>query len=173
MGVIVYLRIGNHNRQPLSRYQGPGSRDQQPDKTAEAIHKPNSVPGSGYPEPGNDHSSKDADCSTPLATYPGARAGSPRALLYLVLHRVGFAELPRSPGELVRSYRTVSPLPDNIPANRGVTGRYTFCCTFLRVATTSRYEAPCPAVFGLSSRSKIDPAIVWFTPTVHLDPASK
>ena len=79
--------------------------------TAEAIRKPNFVPGSGYPEPGNDHSSKDADCSTPLATYPGAWAGNPRTLLYLVLHRVGFAELPRSPGELVRSYRTVSPLP--------------------------------------------------------------
>ena len=81
--------------------------------TAEAIRKPNFVPGSGYPEPGNDHSSKDADCSTPLATYPGAWAGNPRTLLYLVLHRVGFAELPRSPGELVRSYRTISPLPDD------------------------------------------------------------
>ena len=81
--------------------------------TAEAIRKPNSVPGPGYPEPGNDHSSKDADCSTPLATYPGARAGNPLTLPYLVLHRVGFAELPRSPGELVRSYRTVSPLPDD------------------------------------------------------------
>jgi len=30
-------------------------------------------------------------------------------------------------------------------------GRYIFCCTFLRVATTSCYEAPCPVVFGLSS----------------------
>jgi len=59
--------------------------------TAEAIRKPNSVPGTGYPEPGNDHSSRDADRSTPLATYPGTRAGSPQTLLYLVLHRVGFA----------------------------------------------------------------------------------
>ena len=81
--------------------------------TAEAIRKPNSVPESGYPEPGDDHSSKDADCSTPLATYPGTWAGSPLTLPYLVLHRVGFAKLPRSPGELVRSYRTVSPLPDD------------------------------------------------------------
>ena len=142
-------------------------------ETVEATRKPNSVPGPGYPEPDNDHSSKDADCSTPLATYPGAWTGSPQTLPYLVLHRVGFAKLPRSPGELVRSYRTVSPLPDDIPANREVTGRYTFCCTFLRVATTSRYEAPCPVVFGLSSRSKFDPAIVWITPTVHLDHASK
>jgi len=59
--------------------------------TAEAIRKPNSVPGTGYPEPGNDHSSKDADCSTPLATYPEARTGSPQSLPYLVLHQVGFA----------------------------------------------------------------------------------
>ena len=79
--------------------------------TAEAIRKPNSVPEPGYPGPGNDHSSKDADCSTPLATYPGAWTGSPLTLPYLVLHRVGFAKHPRSPGELVRSYRTVSPLP--------------------------------------------------------------
>ena len=79
--------------------------------TAEAIRKPNSVPEPGYPGPGNDHSSKDADCSTPLATYPGAWTGSPQTLPYLVLHRVGFAKHPRSPGELVRSYRTVSPLP--------------------------------------------------------------
>ena len=79
--------------------------------TAEAIRKPNSVPEPGYPGPGNDHSSKDADCSTPLATYPGAWTGSPQSLPYLVLHRVGFAKHPRSPGELVRSYRTVSPLP--------------------------------------------------------------
>ncbi len=39
-------------------------------------------------------------------------------------------------------------------------GRYIFCCTFLRVATTPRYGAPCPAVFGLSSGSGSDPAIV-------------
>jgi len=53
----------------------------------------------------------DGGCPTPLATYPEAWAGHPQTLPYLVLHRVGFAELPRSPGELVRSYRTVSPLP--------------------------------------------------------------
>jgi len=79
--------------------------------TAGATRKPNSVSVSGYPETDNDHSSKDADCSAPHATYPGARAGSPQTLPYLVLHRVGFAKLPRSPGELVRSYRTFSPLP--------------------------------------------------------------
>jgi hypothetical protein len=42
---------------------------------------------------------------------PGDSAGRPQTPPYLVLHRMGFTQLPRSPGELVRSYRTVSPLP--------------------------------------------------------------
>ena len=79
---------------------------------ARAVHKPNPVPGSGFPSPGNDHSSVDAGCPTPLATYPGAWAGYPLSPPYLVLHQVGFAKLPRSLEELVRSYRTFSPLPD-------------------------------------------------------------
>ena len=41
--------------------------------------------------------------------------GSPQTLLYLVLHRTGFTKLFRSPGKLVRSYRTVSPLPRDSP----------------------------------------------------------
>ena len=81
------------------------------DSTARAVHKPNPVPDSGLPSPGNDHSSVDASYPTPLATYPGTRAGYPLTLLYLVLHRVGFAKLLRSLEELVRSYRTFSPLP--------------------------------------------------------------
>jgi len=80
-------------------------------KTAKADRKPNPVPVSGCPEAGNDHSSEDACCQASLATNPGARTGHPQALLYLVLRRVGFTKLPRSPGELVRSYRTFSPLP--------------------------------------------------------------
>ncbi|CAB1083637.1 hypothetical protein D1AOALGA4SA_11183 [Olavius algarvensis Delta 1 endosymbiont] len=96
---------------PVSSIQHQASRIQYQEKTAGAARKPNSVPGSGYPEPGNDHSSMDAGCPTPLATYPEAGTGRPHALPYLVLHRVGFTELPRSPGELVRSYRTISPLP--------------------------------------------------------------
>ena len=44
------------------------------------------------------------------------------------------------------------------------TGRYLFCGTFLRVAATPRYGAPCPLELGLSSRiyreSKTR-AIVW------------
>jgi len=108
----------------------------------------------GYPATGNDHSSQDAGCPAPHATYPEAWTGRPQSLPYLVLHRVGFAELLRSPGELVRSYRTVSPLPggDSQPCGIPV-GRYPFCCTFLRVTATPRYGAPCPVVFGLSSGS--------------------
>jgi len=58
---------------------------------AEAARKPNSVPDFRLPlKPGDDHSSKDAGCPTPLATYPEARAGSPHAPPYLVLHLAGF-----------------------------------------------------------------------------------
>ena len=38
-----------------------------------------------------------------------------------------------------------------LPLRGGTQRRYAFCCTFLRVATTPRYGAPCPVVFGLSS----------------------
>jgi len=86
-----------------------------------------------------------AGCPAPLATYPGTWTGRPQTPPYLVLHRMGFTKLLRSPGELVRSYHTVSPLP------RLMAGRYTFCCTFLHVAATPCYGAPCPVVFGLSS----------------------
>ena len=75
------------------------------------------------------------------------RADNPQAFSYLVLHRTGFTKLFRSPGKLVRSYRTVSPLP----GQECLAGRSALCCTFLHVAATPRYGASCPAVFGLSS----------------------
>ena len=80
-------------------------------KTVEAARKPNSVPPGGCPPGGYDHSSLGGGCPPPPATYPGARTGRPQALPYLVLHRVGFTKHSRSPGNLVRSYRTFSPLP--------------------------------------------------------------
>lgn len=101
-------------------------------KTVSAIRKPNPVPDTGYPAPGNDHSSLDDDCPSPLATYPGARAGRPQALPYLVLHRVGFTKLFRSPGKLVRSYRTVSPLP-----------RLTACCQSGAVCSLLHFPSRC------------------------------
>ena len=111
---------------------------------------------SGCPDADNDHSSSDDGCPSSPATYPEAWTGRPKTLPYLVLHRVGFTEHPRSPGDLVRSYRTVAPLPRlTLISARTLTKvrtwRYHFCGTGLHVAATPRYGAPCPAVFGLSS----------------------
>ena len=58
-------------------------------------------------------------CRQALAIYPQARAGSPqtpaqtppRGGILLTLLRVGFTKPSRSPGTLVVSYTTVSPLP--------------------------------------------------------------
>ncbi len=69
-----------------------------------------------------------------LGTFPdgnGRAAHVPR----LALLRVGFTEPIRSPEPLVRSYRTVSPLPVRAGARHR---RSVFCGTFLRVAPTGR-----------------------------------
>jgi hypothetical protein len=73
------------------------------------------------------------------AAYPQARAGSPRTpaqartdRALLALLRVGFTEPPRSPGVLVVSYTTVSPLPE--PQLR----RSAFCGTFPRLTPGCR-----------------------------------
>ena len=77
------------------------------------------------------------------------RAGRPQALSYLILLRIGFTKLPPSPGVLVGSYPTFSPLP---PEKRTSPGRLClFCGTFLRVAPTPRYGVSCPVEPGLSS----------------------
>jgi hypothetical protein len=83
---------------------------------AGVVNKPNSVTDFICIKSIDDHSSKDIDCSIPLATYPETWTSSPRAFPYLVLHQVGFTKLSQSPGKLVRSYRTFSPLPtiDNL-----------------------------------------------------------
>ncbi len=47
------------------------------------------------------------------------RTGRPRTLLYLVLLRMGFTELPTSPPALVSSYLTLSPLPAFAKASAG------------------------------------------------------
>ena len=52
-----------------------------------------------------------------LSNLPwGARTSSRAATPDLVLLRVGFTEPPRSPATLVRSYRTLSPLPVLLPS---------------------------------------------------------
>ena len=50
---------------------------------------------------------------------------------------------------LVRSYRTVSPLPCS--EQLSIAGRSDFCGTFLEVTFTGRYPALCPMELGLSS----------------------
>ena len=49
----------------------------------------------------------------------------------------------------VRSYRTISPLPD--PDTNAGPSAVSFCCTFRRLAPPRRYLAPCPVEPGLSS----------------------
>jgi len=91
--------------------------------------------------------------------FPSGRTtrNSLNPLTYLALLRTGFTEPNRSPGTLVRSYRTVSPLP--LVTNL-LQRRFAFCCTFrplalLRWLRPSRYEAYCPVEFGLSSFRQI------------------
>ncbi len=93
----------------------------------------------------------------PVATYPKIYAD--HVLLhsnispYLVLLQVGFT-LPPALAGAVRSYRTISPLP-NLPTQLRTTARsirrYIFCGTFRRLAPPRRYLAPCPMEPGLSS----------------------
>ena len=78
----------------------------------------------------------------------------------LVLLPVGFTEPGRSPGLLVRSYRTVSPLPHG-HAHCGAAGairdrRFAFCCTFPVLADGGSYPPLRPLEPGLSSANVFD-----------------
>ena len=92
------------------------------------------------------------------AVYPQTRTGRPRTPAQaprgtlLTLLRVGFTEPPRSPGVLVVSYTTVSPLP---PARAGG-GLFSVALSrgSPRVAVS---EPPCPAESGLSSTGSPPP----------------
>ena len=66
----------------------------------------------------------------------------------------GVCRIPVSPSGLVRSYRTVSPLPGTVHTRqpfRVRSWRFVFCGTFLRVTPTGSYPAPCSEEPGLSS----------------------
>ena len=89
----------------------------------------------------------DDDCSPPLAAYPGVVTNRTDSAPCLALRRAGFTKPDESPRLLVRSYRTVSPLP--------LARRFTFCCTFPDLTTGGRYPPPCPTTPGLSSRSTL------------------
>ena len=81
------------------------------------------------------------------------------------LLRVGFVEPPGSPPALVRSYRTVSPLP--VRARRARHRRSVLCGTFLRVAPTGCYPAPCPVESGRSSAGSLAGPDAAIRPTRH------
>ena len=86
------------------------------------------------------------------ATDPGVMTPRDTRLpLYAVLLQVGFAKPAPSPGPLVRSYRTVSPLPAAPRLATEARWRFVFCCTFRGLAPPGDYPAPCPVEFGLSS----------------------
>ncbi len=134
--------------------------------------KPNSVSGmkTFVFVPGNDHSS-----GLPIArqlvrpTREFERATLKHSPIWSCTGW-GLPSFPGHPGNWCALTAPFHPYPTTRRWAR--VGRYTFCCTFLRVATTSRYEAPCPVVFGLSSGPSTDPAIVWITPTSYPVPAS-
>jgi hypothetical protein len=90
-------------------------------------------------------------CPPAPAAYPGVSADGPSSPCVALLP-VGFAEPPGSPRALVRSYRTVSPLPvRGRSGDRSRHRRSVLCGTVLRVAPTGCYPAPRPAESGRSS----------------------
>ena len=80
-----------------------------------------------------------------LQPPPGTRRARIVPIWALLL--VGFTEPRKSPSALVRSYRTVPPLP----AEAGGTH---FCGTIPEVTLAGRYPASCPVEPGLSSYGK-------------------
>ena len=73
---------------------------------------------------------------------------------YLALLRVEFT-VPRTVARrAVRSYRTLSPLPDPTYAGHR---RFALCCTGRGLAPPRRYLAPCPVEPGLSSPAPVSP----------------
>lgn len=73
-----------------------------------------------------------------------------------ILLRVGLAELTKSPSTLVRSYHTVSPLPEPVARPSAVS----LCCTVREVAPTWLPPALCSMESRLSSVESEDPTAV-------------
>jgi len=93
--------------------------------------KPSSVPLLCRQKGGDDHSSGTTVACCLKRHYPRTTSGPLLMFSYLVLLRMGFTKLSRSPGKLVSSYLAFSPLPVN-------DRRYIFCGTFLRVTPSRR-----------------------------------
>jgi len=112
-------------------------------KEAEPADKPGSVVGS--------HSSR--PCVTAGLQQPTRRhRGSRHCLPIWSCSRWG---LPCRPVArlAVRSYRTISPLPDPGTPKNARPSAVSFCCTVRRLAPPRRYLAPYPVEPGLSSAS--------------------
>ncbi len=80
-------------------------------KVVEDFRKPGSVPRSGCPRRGGDHSSGTAVADGLKQPTREPRTGRPQTLPYSALLRMGFTEHPTSPPDLVSSYLTLSPSP--------------------------------------------------------------
>ena len=137
-----------------------------------AARKPGSVVESGEPRPTTTMS-----LGPPLLTasnaLPGGPSGAGRVIPpYSGFLPVRFTKPTRSPAPLVRSYRTVSPLPGRPgppPRERRsvMSWRSVLCCTGSGLAAGGRYPPPCPVEPGLSSPAYGEPhaaATAWPTP---------
>ena len=117
--------------------------------TVKAASKPNFVPGAVTRHRGHDHSSWMYVAAT-SCNLPGSSDGQPSNASLFGLALDGVYQLLRSPGELVRSYRTVSPLPCCFQGNNRAV--YSLLHFPSRCRDSTLWSV-CPAVFGLSSRS--------------------
>jgi len=96
-----------------------------------ADRKPGSVPHPGLPEYGDDHSSRTAVACCLQRHYPRTSSGPLYNVLLFGLAPDGVYQAFPVTRKTVSSYLAFSPLPDHI-------GRYFFCGTFLRVASSRR-----------------------------------
>jgi len=122
---------------------------------AGAGRKPGSVPATGYPATGGDHSSRAAVADgLKQPTRKHERAALDASLLGLAPGGVYLAsDVTAGPGELLPHPFTLT--------RRG--GRTSLCGTFPGVAPAGRYPAPCPLEPGLSSPPK-GAAVTWPAP---------
>jgi hypothetical protein len=139
--------LGAHTTLIFSHRLSDEKKGEFGNKSSRAGRKPSSVPEKS----GDDHSSRTAVACGLQQPTREPRAGRPQTLPYLALLRVGFTKLPVSPPKLVSSYLAISPLPQQ----KILLWRFIFCGTFLKVALTGCYPAPCPAELGLSSRQPV------------------
>jgi len=126
-----------------------------------AVHKPNFVPWSGYPDSGQRSFILDVRCRTPHATYPEASGGQPsNASLFGLAPDGVYQAFPVT-------WKTGALLPHRFTLTSHLKNgwRSALCCTFLHVTATPRYGASCPVVFGLSS-GFFNPATAKTTLTV-------